>query len=232
MVPFTLECVEHCSTSRSMRPIIMSIQYVSFIDRREGVFVGSGAKLRASMVLFQQPDYTKPYAAGAVVLELGSPLYVGVSVDKKDPSLVVVLEDCFASHSSDPDSTLERDPLISNKCPTDDEEVFAVQSGSSLQAHFSFRFHLIEEYKDVFVHCSLSLCDRRSNACNPGESTAHCLQVSTQATNHWTNHLGETICVTSVPLLTDVPIRGLQPVSGESLTKECQSDTMPAFQNK
>ncbi|XP_054633377.1 uncharacterized protein LOC129181784 isoform X3 [Dunckerocampus dactyliophorus] len=132
----------------------------------EGVFVGSGPKLGASMFLFKDSDYKEHYPAGVVVLPVASPLYVEVSVDKKDPSLVVVLEDCFGSHSSDPDS-LDRHSFISNKCPTDRQQVSEFESGSSLQARFSALF-IPEEYdQDFYVHCSLSLCDRRRNSCIP-----------------------------------------------------------------
>ncbi|XP_054636417.1 uromodulin-like [Dunckerocampus dactyliophorus] len=133
----------------------------------EGGVVGSGAKARAAMVLFRNSDYTDPYAAGAVVLPVGSPLYVGVSVDKRDPSLALVLEDCFASHSSNPDNP-ERYSFIHNKCPTDRQQVSVVESGSSLRARFSALFFLLQgEYRDVYLHCSLSLCDRRRYSCIP-----------------------------------------------------------------
>nr|XP_057946182.1 uromodulin-like [Doryrhamphus excisus] len=133
----------------------------------EGAVVGSGAKARAAMVLFRNSDYTDPYGTGAVVLPVGSPLYVGVSVDKTDPSLAVVLEDCFASHSSNPDNP-ERYSLIQNKCPTDRQQVSVVESGSSLRARFSALFFLLQgEYRDVYLHCGLSLCDRRRYSCIP-----------------------------------------------------------------
>ncbi|XP_054634935.1 uromodulin-like [Dunckerocampus dactyliophorus] len=133
----------------------------------EGGVVGSGAKARAAMVLFRNSNYTDPYPAGAVVLAVGSPLYVGVSVDKRDPSLALVLEDCFASHSSNPDNP-ERYSFIHNKCPTDRQQVSVVESGSSLRARFSALFFLLQgEYRDVYLHCSLSLCDRRRYSCIP-----------------------------------------------------------------
>ncbi|XP_061844060.1 uncharacterized protein [Nerophis lumbriciformis] len=133
----------------------------------EGSVVGSGAKARASMVLFHNSNYTEAYPAGGVVLPVGSPLYVGVSVDKRDPSLAVVLEDCFASHFSNPDIP-ERYSLIYNKCPTDRQQVSVVESGSSLRARFSALFFLLQgEYRNVYLHCSLSLCDRRRYTCIP-----------------------------------------------------------------
>ncbi|XP_051939200.1 uromodulin isoform X2 [Hippocampus zosterae] len=133
----------------------------------EGALVGSGDKARASMVLFRNSNYTEPYAAGAVSLPVGSPLYVGVSVDKRDPSLALVLEDCFASHSPNP-ANPERYSLIQNKCPADRQQVSVVESGSSLRARFAALFFLLQgEYRDVYLHCSLSLCDLRRHSCIP-----------------------------------------------------------------
>ncbi|XP_077460848.1 uncharacterized protein LOC144077182 [Stigmatopora argus] len=128
---------------------------------------GSGDKARASMVLFRSSNFTEPYSEGAVRLPVGSPLYVGVYVLKKDPSLAVVLEDCFASHSTNPDNP-ERYSLIHDKCPADHQQVSVVESGSSLRARFISLFFLLNgEYRDVYLHCSLSLCDRRRYTCIP-----------------------------------------------------------------
>ncbi|XP_070782566.1 uromodulin-like [Enoplosus armatus] len=133
----------------------------------EGGISSLGTKARASMSLFRNSNYTETYPAGPVILPVGSPLYVGVSVEEKDPGFVVVLEDCHASHSSNPDDPM-RYFLIQNKCPTDRRQVSVTESGSSLQARFSaLLFLLQDEYRDVFLHCSLSLCDRRSSSCVP-----------------------------------------------------------------
>ncbi|XP_054642297.1 pancreatic secretory granule membrane major glycoprotein GP2-like [Dunckerocampus dactyliophorus] len=137
--------------------------------------------LAAMMILFKKSDYAEPYAAGAVVLPVGSPLYVEVSVDKKDLSLAVVLEECFTSYSSDPDH-LERNLLIQNKCPTDSQRVSVVMSGSSLKACFSTLFFLVKgESGDVYLHCSLSLCDSMTSSCIPsctGRARRHVFKSS------------------------------------------------------
>ncbi|XP_051239679.1 scavenger receptor cysteine-rich type 1 protein M130-like isoform X2 [Dicentrarchus labrax] len=132
-----------------------------------GGISGTGTKARASMFLFRNSNYTETYAAGRVTLPVGSPLYVGVSVEERDPGFVVVLEDCYATHSSNPDDPM-RHFLIQNKCPTDRRQVSVTESGSSLQARFSALFFLLQdEYRDIFLHCSLSLCDRKSSSCVP-----------------------------------------------------------------
>ncbi|KAM7412337.1 hypothetical protein PAMA_022019 [Pampus argenteus] len=135
-----------------------------------GGISGSGTKARTSMSLFRDSNYTETYPARQVTLPVGSPLYVEVSVDEKDPSLAAVLEDCYATHSSNPDDPV-RYSLIHNKCPTDRRQVSVVESGLSSKARFSALFFLPQgEYRDVFLHCSLSLCDQRGSSCVPGTS--------------------------------------------------------------
>lgn len=85
-----------------------------FLDRLESGLSGSGTKARASMSLFHNSSYTETYPAGQVILPVGSPLYVGVSVEERDPRFAVVLEDCHATHSSNPDDPM-RYYLIQNK---------------------------------------------------------------------------------------------------------------------
>ncbi|XP_037619294.1 uromodulin [Sebastes umbrosus] len=133
----------------------------------EGGISDSGTKARASMSLFRNSNYIESYPAGRVTLPVGSLLYVGVSVEERDPSFAVVLEDCYATHSSNPDDSKQY-PLIQNKCPADRRQVSVVESGSSLRARFSALFFLLQdEYRDVYLHCSLSLCERRSSSCVP-----------------------------------------------------------------
>ncbi|XP_054461205.1 uromodulin [Anoplopoma fimbria] len=133
----------------------------------DGGISSSGPKARASMFLFRNSNYTDTYPAGVVTLPVGSPLYVGVSVEERDPRFAVVLEDCYATHSSNPDDSTQY-PLIQNKCPTDRQQVSVIESGSSLQARFSALLFLFQnEYTNVYLHCSLSLCDQRSSNCVP-----------------------------------------------------------------
>lgn len=222
-----------------------------------------GPKARASMSLFRSSNYTSTYPAGQVTLPVGSPLYVGVRVDKRDPSFAVVLENCYATHSSDPSSSVryafiqnkyvfgvtgaaelfesyeslgrrnrsfhEKKPIrqtqgtaflarnrpwessqfralsgsrgpphcghvggallerserirgtrsttllnerlwcVCGRCPTERRQVVVLESGSSLRARFSALFFLLQgDYRQVYLHCSLSLCDQRTSSCVP-----------------------------------------------------------------
>uniref|UniRef100_A0A7N8YD28 ZP domain-containing protein n=1 Tax=Mastacembelus armatus TaxID=205130 RepID=A0A7N8YD28_9TELE len=162
-VPVSLPflCAYPLNTSTSLNVAIRPLLPVG------GGLSGAGTKARASMSLFRNSNFTEAYPSGGVILPLGLPLYVGVSVEENDTSFAAVLEDCYATHTSSPNDPL-RYLLIQNKCPTDRRQVSIVESGSSLQARFSALFFLFQgTYQDVYLHCSLTLCDRRNFNCVP-----------------------------------------------------------------
>uniref|UniRef100_A0A672YD73 ZP domain-containing protein n=1 Tax=Sphaeramia orbicularis TaxID=375764 RepID=A0A672YD73_9TELE len=128
-----------------------------------GGISGLGHKARASMSLYRDSEYTSAYPAGLVNLPVGSPLYVGVTVEETDPVFVAVLEDCYSTYTPNPDDTVQF-YLIQNKCPTDPQQVALTESGLSLQARFSALLFLPQgEYRPVYLHCHLSLCNPRSS---------------------------------------------------------------------
>ncbi|XP_074521444.1 uromodulin-like [Halichoeres trimaculatus] len=148
---------------------------------------GSGPKARAIMSLFRDPSYTQAYPARPISLPVGSPLYVGVTVFGRDPRFVVVLDDCYTSYSPDTQGPVQHS-LIRNKCPTDSRQVSVTESGRSSRARFSALLFLPgNEYRDIYLHCNLSLCDRRRSICVP-----HCARrtyrsvSSSDATEHLT----------------------------------------------
>eukprot|EP00063_Salmo_salar_P011042 XP_013985877.1 PREDICTED: uncharacterized protein LOC106564346 [Salmo salar] len=127
-----------------------------------------GAKARASMSLYLNSNYTEPYPAGRVTLPVGSTLHVGVSVEESEAErYVVVLDNCYATESPSPDD-LPRFYMIHHRCPSNRTQVRVEESGSSLRARFSALLFLYQgNYRDVFLHCSLSLCDQRRSSCSP-----------------------------------------------------------------
>ncbi|XP_039671810.1 uromodulin-like isoform X2 [Perca fluviatilis] len=130
--------------------------------------VGSGDPTRAQMTLYKRPDYSEPFPAGPVSLPLGAALHVGVSVENYDNNhYVLLLEHCYVTNSSSADDPAIYD-LIQNRCPVDRRQVKVAESGVSQRARFSallFLYH--ETYKDVYLHCRISLCDRDSAPCSP-----------------------------------------------------------------
>ncbi|KAM3624102.1 uncharacterized protein V6R79_018882 [Siganus canaliculatus] len=132
-----------------------------FLDM-DGKISGTGDKAKAIMKLYKDKNYTATYGPGLVNLPVGSPLYVGVTVEGT-PSLAAVLEDCHATYTSNPEDTGY--DLIVDQCPPDKKLVSVTQSGTSLQARFTALFFLhVEDYREVYLHCSLSLC---SPSCQP-----------------------------------------------------------------
>ncbi|XP_034458558.1 LOW QUALITY PROTEIN: deleted in malignant brain tumors 1 protein-like [Hippoglossus hippoglossus] len=153
----------------AIRPVLLSA----------GGLSGLGRRARASMSLFRTSTFTQPYPSGLITLPVGSPLHVGVSVLVRNPRFVVVLENCYASNSSNPNDTAQYF-FIQNKCPTD-RQVAVIESGSSRQARFSALLLLIHgEYSDIYLHCSFSLCDQRSSRCAPScrRRTSHSVSSS------------------------------------------------------
>uniref|UniRef100_UPI0037E8555A uncharacterized protein isoform X2 n=1 Tax=Semicossyphus pulcher TaxID=241346 RepID=UPI0037E8555A len=158
-----------------------------FLPASDGIS-GSGTKARAFMALYRTSAYTETFPAGRVSLPVGSPLYVGVTVVGRDCRFVLVLENCYATSSSSPNDPMQY-PLIrksmkvsllspsraclwsikemGRRCPADSQQVSVIESGRSFRARFSALLFLLQgNYKDVFLHCNLSLCDTR-NSCVP-----------------------------------------------------------------
>ncbi|KAK2815803.1 hypothetical protein Q5P01_026270 [Channa striata] len=158
-IPFS--CAYPLNTDTSLNVAIRPLPSL------EGGLSGSGTKPTASMSLFRNSNFLEVYPAGEVTLPVGAPLYVGVSVEERDSSFAVVLEDCYTTPSSNPNDPI-RNFLIQNKCPTDRQQVSVVENGSSLKARFSALFFLFNnKYQAIYLHCSLSLCDQRSSSCVP-----------------------------------------------------------------
>eukprot|EP00066_Takifugu_rubripes_P021522 XP_011610788.1 PREDICTED: deleted in malignant brain tumors 1 protein-like [Takifugu rubripes] len=158
---FPFHCVYPLDTDTSLNVAINP-----FLNLTGGTS-GVGARAEASMFLYRSSNYNQVYPAGQVSLPVGSPLYVGVSLEEQHQGFVVVLEDCYASQSSSPDHPT-REYLIRNKCPTDRRRVAVTESGVSLRARFSALLFLTQnQYSSEYLHCSLSLCNQRASSCVP-----------------------------------------------------------------
>ncbi|KAK1900908.1 Uromodulin [Dissostichus eleginoides] len=132
-----------------------------------GGLIGSGNRATANMTLFHNSNFSYRYPSGLVTLPMGSPLYVAVFVSENDPNFAVVLEDCYTTNSSNPEDHM-RYYLIHSRCPTDPRYVSVIENGQSLHARFSallFPLHGGNPY--VFLHCTLRLCDKRTQNCVP-----------------------------------------------------------------
>nr|XP_033472884.1 deleted in malignant brain tumors 1 protein-like isoform X2 [Epinephelus lanceolatus] len=129
--------------------------------------MGSGSRARAYMNLFRDSNFSNSYPGGQVILPVGSALHVQAYVFENDPSFAVVLQDCYTTNSSNPEDPV-RYYLIHSGCPTDSRRVSVVENGLSLRARFSaLLFPLQGRDQDIFLHCRVRLCDKRSQSCAP-----------------------------------------------------------------
>ncbi|XP_029987506.1 deleted in malignant brain tumors 1 protein-like [Sphaeramia orbicularis] len=132
-----------------------------------GGISGVGSEPVAFLTLYRDPDYINAYPSGLTSLPVGSPMYVKVTVTRRDPMFVAVLEDCYSTYTPNLNDPF-RYYMIQNKCPTDPQQVVLTESGLSLQARFSALLFLPEgEYRPVYLHCHLSLCNPRISRCVP-----------------------------------------------------------------
>ncbi|KAJ8001508.1 hypothetical protein DPEC_G00170210 [Dallia pectoralis] len=130
--------------------------------------VGEGSMVNSTMTLYRYANFTGAYPAGAVTLPIGSMLHVGMSVDDfAAERFVVILDDCYVTQSPNP-RDITRYYIIQKRCSTDFRDVRVEENGSSLNARFSALLFLYQgDSQDVFLHCSLSLCDKMASPCSP-----------------------------------------------------------------
>lgn len=58
--------------------------------------------------------------------------------------------------------------MSSGRCPSDPRRVVVTESGLSQRARFSALLFLIQDqYSSMYLHCSLSLCNRGASSCVP-----------------------------------------------------------------
>ncbi|XP_030627959.1 uromodulin-like [Chanos chanos] len=147
--------------------ISMDIAIRPYLAMQEMGLVGVGTGAQASMSLYHSDSFTQAYPPGAITLPVGAALHVGVTVKEVEAErFAVILDDCYATHNANPDDP-ERHYLIQNRCPSDRRQVTIVQTGVSLEARFTALLFLYQEkYDDIFLHCSFTLCDRRTNSCS------------------------------------------------------------------
>ncbi|CAN9509905.1 unnamed protein product [Ophioblennius macclurei] len=130
-----------------------------------GGISGVGSPARANMSLYRSAAFNDTYPPGSVAISVGSPLYVGVSVEDRGPNFVATLEDCFASPSRYSHTNVKY-PLIQNKCPVDPRQVVVIENGRSTRARFSALFFPPNgKHTAVYLHCNLTLCDVTKYSC-------------------------------------------------------------------
>ncbi|XP_067360301.1 uncharacterized protein [Channa argus] len=160
VIPFSCAYPLEINTSLNtfIRPIL-----------RDGGLQGSGSTASASMYVFYDSNFTAIYnGRHPITLPVGSALHVGVFVTESEPAFALVLDECYTSSSVFPNGgSTVRYFLLHSRCPTN-PQVSVIENGVSLRALFSaLLFSQQGTTPYVFLHCRLSLCDKRSYSCVP-----------------------------------------------------------------
>ncbi|XP_039181565.1 alpha-tectorin-like [Crotalus tigris] len=149
-------CAFPLNINLSIAPVIYPIHDII------NMTISSGqGNYQAIMTLYQDPQYSKPFAQSPIFLTVNHKAYVGIKVLGADPSrFVVTLSSCWATPDRDPSSSLRWD-LITNQCPNpQDSTVQVEEDGVSLLGRFSFNvFTFIADSEEVYLHCRIRLCN-------------------------------------------------------------------------
>lgn len=78
-----------------------------FLHRPEEGIFGSGTKVTAYMTLYRSANFIDRYPTGPVTLPVGSPLFINVDVNERDPRFALVLEACYATPSPNPHDSIQ-----------------------------------------------------------------------------------------------------------------------------
>nr|KAF6456922.1 hypothetical protein HJG63_011554 [Rousettus aegyptiacus] len=113
-------------------------------------------KYDTRMALFESESFEKPIQKSPYYVDLNQTLFVQVSLQASDPSLVVFLETCSASPTSDFASPTY--DLIENGCNRDETcEVYPL-SGHYGRFHFN-AFKFLKSLGSVYLRCKILICD-------------------------------------------------------------------------
>ncbi|XP_053867174.1 IgGFc-binding protein-like [Malaclemys terrapin pileata] len=159
-------CAQPLSINLSVPMVIQPIQDVVNTTLPSG----QGSYL-TTMVLYQDPRYSKPFTRSPIPLTVNHRVYVGIRVSGLDPShFVLTLSSCWATPDRDPSSSIRWD-LITNQCPSvRDGTVMIDEDGVSSISRFSFNvFLFIPDLELVYLHCRVRLCSPQAATC-----TMHC----------------------------------------------------------
>ncbi|XP_043109449.1 pancreatic secretory granule membrane major glycoprotein GP2-like [Puntigrus tetrazona] len=118
------------------------------------------------MIPYQDANFSHPFT-GSVNVELKEQIFVEVGVDGVDSSqIALVIDKCWATPVNDLHYPLRWD-LITDMCPSPNDEVELLQNGVSTSSRFSFSMFLfISQSTKIYLHCAIHLCLLKDNDCS------------------------------------------------------------------
>ncbi|XP_078695586.1 uncharacterized protein LOC144924352 [Branchiostoma floridae x Branchiostoma belcheri] len=125
-----------------------------------------------SMKLYPSAGFTQPYTSTDFPVEvtINEDVYFGVSVDTSVSGLVLFVENCKATPSSNPDDSTQY-YFIQDGCQKDDTlQVFSTDSPTSLNYGISAFQFANESQPYVYLHCDVMVCleDNPGSRCDQG----------------------------------------------------------------
>ncbi|KAI8480943.1 hypothetical protein Bbelb_413160 [Branchiostoma belcheri] len=125
-----------------------------------------------SMKLYPSAGFTQPYTSTDFPVEvtINEDVYFGVSVDTSVSGLVLFVENCKATPSSNPDDSTQY-YFIQDGCQKDDTlQVFSTDSPTSLNYGISTFQFANESQPYVYLHCDVMVCleDNPGSRCDQG----------------------------------------------------------------
>ncbi|XP_006143994.1 CUB and zona pellucida-like domain-containing protein 1 isoform X1 [Tupaia chinensis] len=124
-------------------------------------------KYNTSMALFESSSFEKPILESPYYVDLNQILFVQVSLHTSDPNLVVFLDTCIASSTSDFASPTY--DLIKSGCSKD--ETCKLYPLSGHYGRFQFNaFKFLRHLSSVYLKCRVLVCDSNDHQsrCNQG----------------------------------------------------------------
>ncbi|XP_066432336.1 uromodulin-like [Eleutherodactylus coqui] len=147
------------SLDKTLKPVISSVTLT----------IEGAGEFKAEMLLYKDDTYESPYDGSEISMSTEDTLYVAVTLDgETSDQYVVVLENCFATPTRNPDDPMKYH-IIKNRCPNRrDVSVNVEENGVSQRGLFSVQmFKFVGDNDAVYLHCQSNICDTTINICKP-----------------------------------------------------------------
>ncbi|XP_020027373.1 CUB and zona pellucida-like domain-containing protein 1 [Castor canadensis] len=157
-----LQIIVKCEMEHNSTVEVMYITEDDVIQNQNAL-----GKYNTSMALFESNSFENPIVESPYYVELNQTLFVQVSLHTSDPNLVVFLDTCRASPTSDFASPTY--DLIKSGCSRD--ETCEVYPLSGHYGRFQFNaFKFLRSLTSVYLQCKVLICDSNDDQsrCNQG----------------------------------------------------------------
>ncbi|XP_007519728.1 CUB and zona pellucida-like domain-containing protein 1 [Erinaceus europaeus] len=157
-----LQIIVKCEMEHNSTVEIMYVAQDDVIQNQSGL-----GRYNTSMALFESDSFDKPLPESPYYVDLNQLLFVQVSLHTSDPNLVVFLDTCRASPTSDFASVTY--DLINSGCARDETcKVYPL-----LEHHGRFQFNafkFLRHLGSVYLQCKVLICDSRDpqSRCSQG----------------------------------------------------------------